>query len=137
VADSLFHQSARLNPRYSVALVNIGNGYFDKQRYDSAAVYYQRAMRGEDPDSAVTGNQLAAALLRLGRQREAKEILQTIVKLPEKRPEVRGYQLMNLGKMLVAEGDTTGAREHWNRALEIAPEESPLRAQLKDLIASL
>ena len=31
----------------------------------------------------------------------------------------------------------SGARARWDQALEIAPEESPLRAKLKDLNAAL
>jgi serine/threonine-protein kinase len=62
VADSLFRQAAQRNKLYSAALVNIGNGFFDQQAYDSAEVYYRRAMAGDEP--AVAANQLAAVLSR-------------------------------------------------------------------------
>ena len=120
VADSLYRKSVRLSPTFSAAFLNIGNRFFDQQRFDSAAVYYQRAMRGEDPDSSVIGNQLAAVHLKQQRPGEARSVIERVLD-DEKRPNVRGYLLMNLGKALAAQGDSTAARARWQEAREVYP----------------
>jgi serine/threonine protein kinase len=120
IADSCFRQAARLNPRFSAALVNVGNSYFDKTQFDSAAAYFQRAMRGEEPDSAVTANQLAATLLKLQRPAEARTLIEAVLD-DEKRPGVRSFLLMNLGKALAAEGDSIAARARWDEAVQLNP----------------
>jgi tetratricopeptide (TPR) repeat protein len=120
IADSLYRKSVRLSPTFSAALLNIGNRFFDQQRYDSAAVYYQRAMRGEDPDSAVIANQLAAALLEQGHPGEARMLIEQVLD-DEQRANVRGYLLMNLGKAHAALGDSTAARARWREAQDVYP----------------
>jgi serine/threonine protein kinase len=135
VADSLYRKAVRLSPRFGPALLNVGTSYFDHAEYDSAIVYFQRALRGESADTSIACNQLSAAYLKLGRHREAKDALTMAVSRDEPRADVRGYLLMNLGKMLAAEGDSTEARTLWSEALETAPaNETALRAQLQKLL---
>jgi Flp pilus assembly protein TadD len=136
VADSLYRKAVRLSPRFGPALLNVGTSYFDHAEYDSAIVYFQRALRGESADTSIACNQLSAAYLKLGRHREAKDALTMAVSRNEPRADVRGYLLMNLGKMLAAEGDSTEARTLWSEALEAAPaNETALRQQLAALLA--
>ncbi|HEU4365083.1 MAG TPA: tetratricopeptide repeat protein, partial [Candidatus Krumholzibacteria bacterium] len=128
-ADSLYRQAVRLNPHYSGGLHNIGNRFFQNERYDSAVVYYRRALRGDGPDSSRTGNQLAAVLIRQQRPTDAKEVI-AVVLPAAKDADVRGYLLMNLGKALAAEGDSTAARARWREAMEIYPNIPELRELL-------
>ncbi len=121
VADSLFHQALQRSPRFSAALLNVGNRYFDQQRYDSAEVYYRRAMRGNDADAGVVANQFAAVLLAQDKPAEARGLIEGVLE-NERRAEIRSYLLMNLGKALAAEGDSTAARERWKEAKGINPE---------------
>jgi predicted negative regulator of RcsB-dependent stress response len=77
-------------------------------------------MRGEEPDSAVTANQLAATLLKLQRPAEARTLIEAVLD-DEKRPGVRSFLLMNLGKALAAEGDSIAARARWDEAVQLNP----------------
>jgi serine/threonine protein kinase len=132
IADSMYRESLKRNPHFGPALLNIGNRFFDQSQYDSAAVFYERAMRGESPDSAIVANQLAAVYLRMGRPEDARGVLEAVIALPEPRAMVRGYQLMNLGKALAAEGDSTAARERWHEARAVYPDIPELRELLPD-----
>lgn len=120
VADSLYRQALQRNPRFGFALLNVGNRFFDQQNYDSAIVYFERAMRGEEPDSAVIANQLAAVLLVQAKPEEAQRLIERVIP-GEKRNDVRGYLLMNLGKTFAAQGDSTRARALWAEAKAAYP----------------
>ena len=72
LAAAEYRKSIRLQPHQSAAWLNRGNLEAKAERWPAAAKSYRRALV-ESPDDADVRNNLAVALLRLGRLREARD----------------------------------------------------------------
>ena len=111
-ADSLPVDTTRQDTIDSVdALVLSTNGmrFFRERQYDSALVYFQRAVQQDDRNPEYR-DQMAVTLIRLGRYQDAAELLEQTIRID------RRYDLAysHLAEARLAQGDTLSAE----RALE-------------------
>lgn len=121
----------RLNrdPNDLEALVFLGNATYDIKNYPEAEALYRRAL-AIDPTIVQVRTDLATALHRQGRSREAIDELQRVLVVDYRHPTA----LYNLGLLkLNVLGDTSGAIAMWEQLLE-ATEDPELTAKVQGMI---
>lgn len=107
-AEPFFAQAAKLDPEMSSAVFNLGKLYHDQERWDDAIVMFEEWLKQEDP---------AADLVEASPE--------------QNRMRCAVYHM--LGTCYAARGDREQARELWERALEIAPDQTEIAAKLEEL----
>lgn len=88
-AMQVLNNSLAKNPKQSEPLTNIGFLYAKQQQFDKALDYYDRAL-ALDPDMEQTLLNKAAVLNIMGRKKEARTLLQRILKLNPANELVKG-----------------------------------------------
>ncbi|SFU29649.1 protein kinase domain-containing protein [Pseudoduganella namucuonensis] len=109
-AEELLLEAQRRWPRERRFADQLGTLYFQQGDYARAEAAFRHSLRLE-PDAVYAYANLNAALLRLGRDEEALQVLQQGLQL---RPNGRLYS--NLGTTLFARGDYAGAAQAFQHA---------------------
>jgi tetratricopeptide (TPR) repeat protein len=113
------HARLDKNPQDIAALVELGNLYFDAQKFDQAVSYYQRSLK-LDPTNPDVRNDEAAALHASGHDLDA---LREIDKVLAERPDFP-QALFNKGVVLRAMGRRSDAADAYRAYLKVAPHDS-------------
>ncbi|MBO6933614.1 MAG: hypothetical protein JJ863_01525 [Deltaproteobacteria bacterium] len=108
------------------ALINAGNFFRSRRRYTLAERRYESALRLSASNArALTG----ISLVKIA-QREPNQAVRYARRLVRVRPGSAGARVI-LGDALALDGDRTGARREYRKALEINPRHSGARRRLR------
>jgi Tfp pilus assembly protein PilF len=123
-ADSLFHRAIALDPHYAPPHFQLGVMHHDAGELEEAESHYRDAIAA-DPTFLAAYNNLAAILIQQGRYDEAASILDAaLARQPTSRErDVYARMLDKRGKVAEAGGDSLAAREYFDRAAEMKPQE--------------
>jgi hypothetical protein len=122
----MFHLAITLDPRFSAALVNLGNLYVDAKPGKRRGVLHacaqgRRARAGRQPTGTSPADHGAV-------RRGARDTVERSVHATA--DNIRGALLRNLGKAEIAQGDSASARTHWKEASQLLPNDEELRSLL-------
>lgn len=100
---------------------------------DKSAISVAQQAVALAPNSAVVLDTLGVLQLEAGETAKGLESLKKAVNLGPNQPQLR----LNLAKALVKTGDKEGARKTIEAGLKSAPENTPLRKEMEQLLSSL
>ena len=80
-SQSLLSRVLKYNPRDALVLTNIGSSYYYLRDYDSALIFYNRAINVMPNWTAPYLNKISALFLKEGNTREARQVLDTVRKV--------------------------------------------------------
>jgi tetratricopeptide (TPR) repeat protein len=128
--EAITHYRAYLKafPGRTAAMVNLGIALASAHRPDEALAVFRQAVQA-DPSNGQAHLNLGQMLLELGQVDAALVEARQVVTLAPRNPV--GYDL--LGQALATKKDWAGARQAFERALEIAPNYAPARENLRRL----
>jgi tetratricopeptide (TPR) repeat protein len=157
-----FREAIRLNPDYTLALLQLGRTYFDGREYEQAASWFARIPRG-DPAAREAGFYLGLSAYYLGDFAKAEEAFNYVAaRLPltevynnlgvvagrrGKRSEIDFLQKavgadpndpdyhFNLGIALYKAGDPGGASRQLRETLNLRPSDAEAKALLDSIAA--
>jgi tetratricopeptide (TPR) repeat protein len=123
------------DPKNAGALVQLGNTYFDAQRYPDAIKYYEQALTIE-PGNVDASTDLGVSYYYSNRPDDALKQFEVSLKLNPQHTKT----LLNKGIVLAfGKQDLNGAAVAWNRVVELAPntpEAEAARRGLEGITAS-
>jgi tetratricopeptide (TPR) repeat protein len=130
-ALSALERAVQLNPKDSVAQYRLGAEYLKADKAQAAVEHLEQAYR-LNPDDQSTLNALQQALRLNGKNAEAEDIRRKLSDLLRKRDEanqnaVLAVALNNEGATLQKAGDLAGALEKYRAAVQLAPQNIPMR----------
>ena len=118
------------HPGSPFAYTNLQNLFFKQGRYPEATAYARGAVKLDPDDRRAIAN-LSAGLVLSGEFEEARPMLEKAV---ERNNLVFGTDQNNLATVMFFEGDYVGAARLFERAVEVAPEDSMYRRNLGDAV---
>jgi CHAT domain-containing protein len=128
VLDEVVEQARKRGDRYheAVALVNLGTGQLDRNRFDHALQYYERVISFQDLSTrlvhAVALTNAGTCYHRLGEIDRAIEVQKRAVASHERPGRPRAYYARALGALgttYLVKGDTENAISHFRRAMNV------------------
>jgi tetratricopeptide (TPR) repeat protein len=116
-AIRLFKRATQADPTMKSAYSNLGNLYYQQQRYQEALETYQQAL-ALDPDDVKTRNNLGSTYIQLAMDEDAIKELQQALRLDE------SYSLAyyNLACVHARAGQSTEAVQYLQQAIVLTPE---------------
>ena len=124
-AVSVLRKATQLNPKSSIAHVQLGGALCAERQFDEALRVLEVAVK-LDPESGYARNNLGAALLARGEHRQAISVLRRAVELSPK----SSTALTNLGRALTAAGDVDEAISVLRKARDLDPSSRIARISL-------
>lgn len=119
-AETYVLKALAMQPNFNIALGNLGDVYMGTGRFEQAIDMFRRALAA-DPDNVNNANyhfDMARCLAQLARYGEAEQsYLQTLALNPND-PEAYNY----MGNIALLRGDLHRAKEHYAKAVALAPE---------------
>jgi len=117
------------DPRNAGALVQLGNTYFDAQRYPDAIKYYEQALTIE-PGNADASTDLGVSYYYSNRPDDALKQFEVSLKLDPKHSKT----LLNKGiVMAFGKQDLDGAAAAWTQVVELSPSSPEAEAARRGL----
>jgi tetratricopeptide (TPR) repeat protein len=114
---SRLEQQANAEPSNAVVRTELANLYFDAERFDAAAPWYEAALK-LDPSNVNVSTDLGVAYFSMGQADRALAQFDVSLKLDPKHVKT----LLNQGIVRAfGKGDRSGAQESWERVVAIAP----------------
>jgi tetratricopeptide (TPR) repeat protein len=111
-------QQAAAEPRSAAVRVDLGNVYFDAERFAEAAPWYEAALE-IDPTNVNASTDLAIVYFYQGQMDRALAQLDRALAIDPRHPKA----LLNQGIIRAfGKQDLAGAEESWTRVVEIAPD---------------
>jgi tetratricopeptide (TPR) repeat protein len=105
------------DPKNSGAAVQLGNTYFDAERYPEAIKWYEQAL-SLDPKNADASTDLGVSYYYTNRSDEALKQFENSLRIDPKHTKT----LLNKGIVLAfGKQDLTGAAESWQKVVDLAP----------------
>jgi cytochrome c-type biogenesis protein CcmH/NrfG len=121
---STLKAAAEKNPRDAESRVQLGNLYFDAERYPEASRWYQEAL-GIDPKNVNASTDLGITYYYSNKPDEALAQFDRSLAIDPSHSKT----LLNMGIVRAfAKEDLTGAAKAWERVLEVAPNSAEARA---------
>ncbi|UCB52543.1 MAG: tetratricopeptide repeat protein [Candidatus Zixiibacteriota bacterium] len=117
-----------LDPQSREVQFTLGHIYTKKQDFQKAMSYLEKVKDVYERDSAFVMT-LSETYLRTHRWKDAENTLQTFLANDPESATARGL----LGVSLFMQNDLSGAREEWERALELNPDEPNAKTGLEKL----
>lgn len=117
-------------PDNAMANVAMGSCYLDKEIYEIAEEFYDRALRVSG-DSVLLLNNLAWLLCKSGNITKAESMVQAALKLEPDKPEI----LDTYAQVLQAKGNLAGAAESFARAMELSGGKPSIALNYAELVA--
>jgi tetratricopeptide (TPR) repeat protein len=113
-AESLAHEALEINPNYLEALIALGSAYHAQKHFELAIISFEKALL-EQPLSVEAGMKRAESLHQWDRSNEAICGYKALIKDNKAAGEV----FCGLGRVLQKSGDSCGAIEAFQRAIEV------------------
>ena len=131
-AVEVFERLLEIDPNDSYALNYLGYMYADKgTRLEEAVELLSRAI-SLDPDNSAFLDSLGWAYFRLGEFEQAERYLdQALALMGEDEPEEQAVIFDHAGDIASALGKDGEARTHWQKVLELAPDNEKVRLKLE------
>ena len=105
------------DPKNAGAAVQLGNTYFDAERYTDAITWYERALT-LDPKNADASTDLGVSYYYTNRPDDALKQFETSLRIDPKHTKT----LLNQGIVLAfGKQDLNGAASSWQKVVELAP----------------
>jgi Ca-activated chloride channel family protein len=115
--------------------ISKGNNYYSTGQYDLAEKLYKDALK-KDPDNRIAQHNLANALYRQKKYKEAEEVLDGIVK-DSKENIVKSAAHYNNGVIKTKQKDIEGSIEDYKSALRLNPDDMEARENLQKALLEL
>jgi tetratricopeptide (TPR) repeat protein len=115
--------------------ISKGNNYYNAGQYDLAERLYRDALK-KDPDNRIAQHNLANALYRQKKYKEAAEVLDGIVK-DSKENLVKSAAHYNNGVIKTKQKDLEGSIEDYKNALRLNPDDLQARENLQKALLEL
>ena len=115
--------------------INKGNNYYSIGQYELAEKLYRDALE-DDPENRIAQHNLANALYRQKKYKEAEEVLNGIV-AESKENIVRSAAHYNNGVMKTKQKDLEGSIEDYKNALRLNPDDQQARENLQKALLEL
>lgn len=110
-------QTVAANPKNVDALVQLGNTYFDAERWDDAITWYKRAL-DVDPNNADASTDLGVSYYYSNRADDALAQFERSLKISPTHTKT----LLNKGIVLAfGKQDLRGAAAEWEKVVQLAP----------------
>jgi tetratricopeptide (TPR) repeat protein len=117
------------DPKNAVAAVQLGNTYFDAERYPEAINWYEKAL-AIDPKNADASTDLGVSYYYTNRSDEALKQFENSLRIDPKHAKT----LLNKGIVLAfGKQDLNGAAESWRKVVELAPNSPEAQAAQRGL----
>jgi len=117
------------DPKNSGAAVQLGNTYFDAERYPEAITWYEKAL-AIDPKNADASTDLGVSYYYTNRADEALKQFEASLRIDPKHTKT----LLNKGIVLAfGKQDLAGAAESWRKVVELAPNTPEAQAAQRGL----
>jgi len=117
------------DPKNSGAAVQLGNTYFDAERYPDAITWYEQALK-IDPKNADASTDLGVSYYYTNRADEALKQFENSLRLDPNHTKT----LLNKGIVLAfGKQDLNGAAESWRKVVELAPNSPEAQAAQRGL----
>jgi len=117
------------DPKNSEAAVQLGNTYFDAERYAEAIKWYEQAL-SLDPKNADASTDLGVSYYYTNRSDEALKQFQNSLRIDPKHTKT----LLNQGIVLAfGKQDLNGAAASWQKVVELAPNSPEAQAAQRGL----
>lgn len=117
------------DPKNVGAAVQLGNTYFDAERYAEAIKWYEQAL-SLDPKNADTSTDLGVSYYYTNRPDEALKQFENSLRIDPKHTKT----LLNKGIVLAfGKQDLNGAAESWRKVVELAPNSPEAQAAQRGL----
>jgi tetratricopeptide (TPR) repeat protein len=117
------------DPKNSGAAVQLGNTYFDAERYPDAINWYEQALK-IDPKNADASTDLGVSYYYSNRADDALKQFENSLRLDPKHTKT----LLNKGIVLAfGKQDLNGAAESWRKVVELAPNSPEAQAAQRGL----
>ncbi len=130
--EAQFKTQLESNPKDLDTLIQLGNLYYDDKKFDSAIVYYGKAL-DIDPTNVGVRTDRGTSFWNLGKTDEAIAEFQKSLQIDPSHAQT----LFNLGIVyLHGRTDVTAARNAWEKLLATNPN-YPQRDQLRQMLASM
>lgn len=111
-----------------IAYFYLGNALMEQKQYEEAASYFKEALRIRR-DASDTHYLLAVCFRELGSMDSYRDALDNTLLFDPKHPEAN----LDLGYLLLKEGDIAGAAEHFRKSADAVPDGEPPRQALAKL----
>jgi tetratricopeptide (TPR) repeat protein len=121
-------KALKLDPRSKEVQFTLGHIYAKKQDFQKATFHLEKVKDAYEHDSAFALT-LSEAYLKSNRWKDAESVLQAFLSAGPESATARGL----LGINLYMQNDLSGAREEWERALELDPSEPNAKTGLEKL----
>ncbi len=132
-ADSAkyLEQAIALDPRNKEALYHLGRVRYIQNKFDEAIAAFRRLL-AIDPENVKAADNLGLALEGKGESTEAMAAYRNAIRLEQTMPGKETYErpYLNLGRVLLDQGQAKEALEALQRAREIAPKSAEIHLQL-------
>jgi Ca-activated chloride channel family protein len=115
--------------------ISKGNNYYSTGQYDLAERLYKDVLK-KDPDNRIAQHNLANALYRQKKYKEAEEVLDVIVK-DSKENIVKSAAHYNNGVIKTKQKDLEGSIEDYKSALRLNPDDMEARENLQKALLEL
>ena len=115
--------------------ISKGNNYYSISKYDLAEKFYKDALK-KDPENKIAQHNLANALYRQKKYKEAAEVLDGIVK-SSKENIVKSAAHYNNGVMKTKQKDLEGSIEDYKNALRLNADDMQARENLQKALLEL
>ena len=115
--------------------ISKGNNYYNANQYDLAERLYRDSLK-KDPDNRIAQHNLANALYRQKKYKEAAEVLDGIVK-DSKENLVKSAAHYNNGVIKTKQKDLEGSIEDYKNALRLNPDDLQARENLQKALLEL
>ena len=117
------------DPKNAGAAVQLGNTYFDAERYPEAINWYEKAL-AIDPKNADASTDLGVSYYYKNRADEALKQFENSLRIDPKHAKT----LLNKGIVLAfGKQDLNGAAESWRKVVELAPNSPEAQAAQRGL----
>ena len=117
------------DPKNAVAAVQLGNTYFDAERYPEAIGWYEKAV-ALDPKNADASTDLGVSYYYTNRADEALKQFENSLRIDPKHTKT----LLNKGIVLAfGKQDLNAAAESWRKVVELAPNSPEAQAAQRGL----
>ena len=117
------------DPKNAGAAVQLGNTYFDAERYPEAINWYEKAL-AIDPKNADASTDLGVSYYYTNRADEALKQFENSLRIDPKHAKT----LLNKGIVLAfGKQDLNGAAESWRKVVELAPNSPEAQAAQRGL----
>ncbi len=130
--EAQFKNQLESNPKDLDTLIQLGNLYYDDKKYDSAIIYYGKAL-DIDPSNVGVRTDRGTSFWNLGKTDEAIAEFQKSLQVDPSHAQT----LFNLGIVyLHGKNDAAAARNAWEKLLATNPN-YPQRDQLQQMLAAM